>query len=114
MQIIQTPLTLQSLTTMAKNRFGNLIKGVVDIEKGLLVLDADLHADEEALLISEGSDQKNLWGINLYPELFGTDDFIEFYSMINLRPSENHLSRGVDDPQIQKQIQSVITKYIKT
>ena len=113
MQIIDSPISLQFLTDMAKNRFGNLVKGVVDIEKNILALDAELHADEEAALLAQGSIQKNLWGINLYPELFGTEDFVEFDSMINLRPSLGNMTRGVENPDIQQKIYDIVSNLIQ-
>ncbi|MDI6782071.1 MAG: DUF5674 family protein, partial [bacterium] len=58
-----------------------------------------------------GSKQKNLWGINLYTEFAG-EDFIEFDSMINLRPSQNNRSRGVDDPQIRQAIKIIVDKLV--
>ena len=91
--------------------FGNLVKAVIDVEKGIIAVDAELHADEEALLLENGSEQKNLWGINLYPELSG-EDFIEFDSMINLRPSQGNRSRGVEDLEIQKKIIEIVNKLI--
>lgn len=87
-------MTLAELKDVAKHLFGNLVKAVVDIEKEHMAIDGELHADEEALLLKSGSKQQNLWGINLYPELYG-HDFIEFGSMINLRPSIGNNSRGV-------------------
>jgi hypothetical protein len=54
---------------MAQDMFGDLVKAVVDIARDMMAVDAELHADEEALLIERGSDQAELWGINLYPEL---------------------------------------------
>jgi hypothetical protein len=49
------------------------MKEVVDIAKRLLVIDAGLHSDEELFLLEHGSRQEDLWGINLWPESFGTD-----------------------------------------
>ncbi|MBU2025276.1 hypothetical protein KJ912_00875 [Patescibacteria group bacterium] len=92
--------------------FGNLVKAVVDIKKGIMVIDAELHADEETLLIKKGSRQEDLWGINLYPELKG-DDFIEFDSMINIRPAQNNRSRSVDDPDIQKRIKKIVNNLLE-
>ena len=112
MKIIKETLTLAELQGMAAALFGNLVKAVVDVEKEIVAVDAPLHADLEALLLQDGSKQKNLWGINLYPEMSG-DDFVEFDSMINLRPTENNMSRGVDDPQIRKRILEVVQKRIR-
>ena len=94
--------------------FGDLVKVVVDTQKKIMAVDAELHADEEAYLIENGSEQKNLWGINFYPEFFGSDKFIEFDSMINLRPGQNNLSRGVEDKKIQEEIRQIVRKLIKS
>ena len=112
MKIVKTSITLEELDTLAKSRFGHLIKAVVDIQLQIMVVDADLHADEEAELLAHGSKQSDLWGINIYPKLEGSE-FIEFDSMINLRPSQNNLSRGVGDPQTQQKIIKVVNKLIK-
>jgi hypothetical protein len=112
MKIIEKQITLEELKEMSSKMFGNLVKAVVDVEKEIMAVDADLHADEEALLLEKGSSQKNLWGINIYPELTG-EDFVEFDSMINLRPSQKNRSRGVDDAEIQKKILEIAAKLIK-
>jgi hypothetical protein len=112
MKIIDKKITVSELKEMSGKMFGNLVKAVVDIEKGIMAVDAELHSDEEALLLENGSGQKNLWGINIYPEFFGQADFIEFDSMINLRPSQNNRSRGVDNPEIRKIILEITSKLI--
>lgn len=88
-----------------------MVKGVVDIERGLLAIDAQLHADIEQLFLNDGSVQDYLWGINLYPE-DEPDDFIEFDSMINVRPRQNNRSRSVEDPEIRKKITEVVNQWI--
>jgi len=92
--------------------FGGLVKGVVDVKKNILILDAALHADEEQELLKQGSSQDDLWGINLYPELYGTDDFIEYDSMINVRPSLHNLSRTIESEEVKKKIVDLIQKLI--
>ena len=104
-------ISKEELNEMAFKMFGNLVKAVVDIEKEILVVDAELHSDQEAYLLEQGSKQVNLWGINIYPELTG-DERIEFDSMINLRPSQNNNSRGVDDQEIQKRILDIVNSKI--
>ncbi len=111
MQIISTQLSREDLQLMAKNMFGDLVKAVVDVQRQLVALDAELHSDLEALLLEDGSAQKDLWGINLYPEIEGAD-FIEFDSMINMRPSQDNMSRGVDDRGVQKEIIGIVMKRI--
>ena len=100
------------LLALARERFGELVKGVVDLRRGILLLDADLHADQEAELLAEGSAQADLWGINLYPDL-SEDDWIEFDSMINLRPSFGNRSRGVDDPATRDAIVALVGRLVR-
>lgn len=111
MKIIKDKIQIKELKEMADNGFGNFVKAVVDIENEIMAVDAELHSDEEALLLEGGSFQKNLWGINLYPEL-GGEDFIEFDSMINLRPSQENRTRGVDNPEVREKIKVVINKLV--
>ena len=97
---------------MAANMFGDMVKAVVDVERELIAVDAELHSDLEAMLLEDGSKQKNLWGINFYPELQG-DEFVEFDSMINMRPSEGNRSRGVESEAIRKKIMAIVTQKVK-
>jgi hypothetical protein len=104
-------ISRNELAEMAERMFGGLVKAVVDVEKGIMIVDADLHADEEAALIENGSKQDNLWGINLYPEESG-EDFIEFDSMINVRPRQNNRSRGVESVELQGKIREIVGKLV--
>jgi hypothetical protein len=111
-KIIDAPIFLADLRVMAENRFGNMVKAVVDVERKVMAVDGELHADEEALLLENGARQENLWGINLYPALEGPDR-IEFDSIINIRPSRGNRSRGVDDESIREKIISIVAELIK-
>jgi hypothetical protein len=112
MKIITHSATLNEIKAMAEAIFGNLIKAVVDVERELIAVDAELHSDLEALLLEDGSRQKNLWGINLYPDIQG-DDFVEFDSLINMRPSQGNRSRGIEDKELRKKIIAIVAKRIK-
>ena len=105
-------ISLDDVRTLAQGRFGDMIKGVVDLERGILLLDADLHADQEASLLADGSKQASLWGINLYPDVAG-EDFLEFDSMINLRPSFGNRSRSVDDPATRAALAAFIARVVR-
>lgn len=112
MLIIQNQISLKDLKEMAQKSSTGLVKAVVDIEKKAMAIDADLHADEELALLEEGSQQQHLWGINLYPEEWKKATWIEFDSMINLRPSWGNKTRGVDDPQIREKITAVVNTLV--
>jgi len=112
MEIIKDSLTRNELKKIAQNLFGDMVKAVVDVEKEVIAIDAELHADLEALLLQQGSKQVNLWGINFYPEL-SDSQFIEFDSMINIRPSVGNKSRNVENVQLCKRIIDIVAKRIK-
>jgi hypothetical protein len=109
---IETAIKIDELKKRAKSQFKTqLIKAVVDIEKGVMAIGGAMHCDEESVLLEKGSHQSNLWGINIYPEKMG-EEFIEFDSMINLRPSQGNYSRGVDDPQIRDRITQTVRNLV--
>ena len=112
MTIINQAISRKMLAEMAQNFYGEMIKGVVDIDRRIMALDAELHSDLEKILLEDGSDQKSLWGINLYPDVEG-DDFIEFDSLINISPRRNNFSRNVEDDAIRSQIRSIVNNLIK-
>ncbi len=106
------PISISELRALAEGRFGDMVKAVVDLRRGLMLLDADLHADQEAELLAGGSLAQDLWGINLYPGL-PEADWIEFDSMINLRPSSGNRSRGVDDAATRARIASLVERLVR-
>ena len=103
---------MDELRQLAGQRFGDMVKAVVDLRRAVMLLDAELHADQEAELLAEGSAQRDLWGINLYPEAEGTD-WLEFDSMINLRPSFGNRSRGVDAPATREAITTLVHRLVR-
>lgn len=113
MKKVDDKITIAELSEMAGKMYGNLVKGVVDIEKDILVVDAEMHADEEQFLLENTSRQQDLWGINLYPAKFGTDEFVEFDSMINIRPRQQNMTRGVEDEAIRKRIIALVSEKVQ-
>lgn len=90
---------------------GPMVKAVVDIQRELLAIDAELHADLEKMLLEDGSAQDVLWGINLWFEEDG-DDLIEFDSMINIRPRQGNRSRDVEDTETRARVAEVVRKWV--
>jgi hypothetical protein len=109
--IIRDTLKFEDLKQMAAQMFGDFVKAVVDVDRELIAVDAELHADLEAALLEDGSQQRSLWGINLYPEA-QAGQFIEFDSMINMRPSQANKSRGVEDEAIRRKILAIVQKRL--
>ena len=111
MIILEHPISRAELKEYAANTFGDMIKCVADVEKGLLAIDADLHADLERMMLENGSEQTSLWGFNLYPDEMG-DDFIEYDSLINIRSWQGNPSRDVLDKDVRERITSIVSKFI--
>lgn len=109
--LITKPIGRTELKDLAQKRFGDMVKGVVDVQQGIMALGGDLHADEEAFLLEKGSKQENLWGINLYVDL-DMPDFLEFDSMINIRPKQNNRTRSVEDESLREKITEVVNKLV--
>jgi len=113
MKIVKDKISIVELEEMAKKMFGNLVKAVIDVEKEIMAVDCELHSDAQEFLIEkEGSESRNIWGINIYPEKNG-DELIEFDSMINLKPAFNNRIRGVDSEEIRKKIIGTVNKLIQ-
>jgi hypothetical protein len=110
-EIVDAPISLDEVRRMAREQFGDFVKAVVDVRQGQMAINGELHADEEALLLQHGARQADLWGINLYPDR-PIAEFIEFDSMINVRPSQGNRSRGVDDRAVQSQIQTIVARLV--
>ena len=111
LQIITRPIERSELKALAEERFGDMVKAVIDVERKAMAVGGELHADAEQLLLQQGSMQEHLWGINLYPDTL-TEDWLEFDSMINVRPQQGNRSRSIDDPALQERIRSIIAFLI--
>lgn len=111
MVILEKAISRRELSELAQSFYGDMIKGVVDVDRQILALDAELHSDLERLLLEDGSQQENLWGINLYPEV-DDEDFLEFDSLINIRPRQNNRSRYVENESVREQISVIVNKFI--
>jgi hypothetical protein len=106
-------ISVSELREMSKKMFDPIVKAVVDVRRRVAVFDADLHSDEEMYLLQNGSGQDDLWGINLWPEKYGEDGFIEFDSLINLRPYLNNRSRGVENAELRGLIREIIGGIVR-
>ena len=113
MKLVQDKISNKELKVMSEKMFDGLVKAVVDIEREIMVVDAEMHADQEEYLLQQGSEQKDLWGINFYPDEVGTEDWLEFDSMINLRPSQNNRSRRVENEETRNKITKVVEKLVE-
>ena len=110
-EIVRNPIPKTELEKIAKDQFGDWVKAVVDVERRIMAIGGDLHADEETVLLEDGSEQEYLWGINLRLDK-NPDEWVEFNSMINIRPSQHNRSRGVEDESLRQKIKEVVSGLI--
>lgn len=112
MEIIRKPIERAELVKVAEDGFGDLVKAVVDVRQEIMAIGGEMHADEEVLLTEEaGSKREDVWGINIYPKK-EPDEWIEFDSMINLKPAHGNRSRGVEDKDVRAKIVQVVRMLI--
>ena len=109
--VITDKITGKEIETMSQKKFGDMIKAVVDLKRGVMAIGAELHADEEQVLLDDGSAQQDLWGINIYHAM-PREQWIEFDSMINIRPSKGNRSRSVEDENIRRKIVEMVNGMI--
>lgn len=110
-RIVREPTPRHELASLAAQSFGDMVKAVVDTARGILAVGGELHSDGEAALLDDGSVQEHLWGINLYPDEHGAD-WIEFDSMINVRPAQGNRSRDVEDLTVRDLIRRVVDRLV--
>ena len=110
-RIVRERISSAQFAELARLRFGDMVKAAVDVGREIMALGGELHSDEEAVLLEDGSSQADIWGINLYPDE-SPESWIEFDSMINVRPSQGNRSRGVEDPNIQARIRAIVASLV--
>ena len=111
-KIVKDSINKKELIDIARGQFGSLVKAVVDVGQGIMAVGGEMHADEEVILMEqEGSKREHTWGINLYPEKSGKE-FIEFDSIINIKPSYDNRSRNVENSDTKEEIKTIVNKLI--
>ncbi len=107
MKQVTTNISIEELRKMTERMHDQLVKAVVDIDRGVMLVDMEMHSDGEFALLENGSQQENLWGINIHP-FKDKENWIEFDAMINIRPSQGNRSRSVEREQLRSAITSLV------
>ncbi len=111
-RIVKDVITKDELRILAHEQYGDIIKAVVDVEQEIMGVGGELHVDIQSLLLEkENSESSNTWGVNLYLDKI-RDDFLEFDSMINLKPILGNKSRSVESIDIKNKIRAIVNKLI--
>jgi hypothetical protein len=109
--VVSEPLEAGQLRALVARFFVDMVKLVVDIERAVLAIGGELHADAEAILLEQGSRQRDLWGANYYPGQ-GPDGCIEYTALINIRPSQDNRSMQIEDPVIRNRVRDLVFRLI--
>lgn len=112
MRIMEEPLKREDLRKAEVVFNDEMVKAVVDVEREVVAIDAEMHADLEQMLLADGSRQDDLWGINLYSDGYDENGIVEFDSMINVRPRQGNRSRDVESLEVRKKIIQVVQKWV--
>ena len=111
-RIVKQGIKRTELVDIAKKQFGDLVKAVVDVDQEIMAVGGELHSDGELELAEkENSKREHTWGINLWPGRT-EERWIEFDSVINLKPSLSNRSRDIEDPETKTKVKSVINKLV--
>jgi hypothetical protein len=111
--ILEERIASGELRRLAERFFVDMVKVVVDVERGVAAVGGELHADAEALLLEDGSSQEALWGANYYPGR-GAQDCLEYTALINIRPSQGNPSMEVQDPRVRGSMWEIVSRLIGT
>lgn len=109
--LISEAITRRQLADLVERFFTDMVKYVVDLERGVVAVGGELHADAEQLLLEDGSRQEDLWGANYYPGR-GADGCIEFTSLINIRPSQGNHSMEIEDDAVRARVRDLTYRMI--
>lgn len=112
-RIIESRIEPLELARLVRLFFEDMVKYVVDVERGVIAVGGEMHADAEEALLASGSRQADLWGANYYPGK-GPDDCIELTSLINIRPSQGNRSMSVEDPAVRGRVREITFALIGT
>lgn len=110
-KIVKEKITKEELKEIAKEFYQNMVKAVVDINQGIMAVGGELHVDSNEVLIKQGSNQKDLWGINIFLDR-PRENYLEFYSMINIRPQDGNPQQEIQLPGIKDKIFEIVNKLI--
>ena len=111
-QIIKDKISQAEIKELAEQIFGDMVKVVVDVERNIMAAGGEMHADCEQVLPDDGSKQEHLWGANIYPNSTG-DDFIEYQSLINIRPRAGNRGMEIEDEAIRGRVKAIIKKLVE-
>ncbi len=111
MRTVRDTIPIADLKPIAAAWYVDMIKGVVDVEQEILVLGGEYHMDANTVLTESGSKQSDVWGFNIHLNK-PREEWIEYLSLINIRPAQGNRGMHVEDTKLQERIRAIINKKI--
>ncbi len=105
--VITKRIAPEKLASFLGRPYDDMVKFVVDIERRMIALGGEMHADAEAELLDRESRQESLWGGNYYPGR-GEVECLQYTSMINIRPSQKNVTMAVQDPKVREAMRAIV------
>ena len=110
-KIIKEPIALEDVCVLAQEIYRDMIKGVADVERGIIALGGEWHMDANTALLADGSVQENLWGFNIHVKEKG-DEALKFISLINIRPAQGSKSMEIEDTDLRERIRAIVRQLV--
>ncbi|MFA7254873.1 MAG: DUF5674 family protein [Candidatus Omnitrophota bacterium] len=110
-KIIDKKIPREEVLQFIGQPFEDMVKFVIDVRKGVMALGGSMHADAEAVLLRQGSNQSDLWGGNFFPKN-PPEAQIELHSLINIRPADKNRSLVVQDERLARRIKDIATQLL--
>jgi hypothetical protein len=110
-RLVKEPISHNVVSEVANQSYGDMVKGVADIERGIIAIGGEWHSDANALLKKDGSDQENNWGFNFYINRPKGED-VEYVSMINIRPAQGNKDMYIKNTDIREKVKAIINKLL--
>jgi hypothetical protein len=108
---VESRLDPAELRRLVESHFEDMVKFVVDVERGVAAVGGELHADEKAIRLERGSRQEDLWGANYYPGR-GEEGCLEYTSLINIRPAQSNRSMVIEDEPTRARVREIVFALI--
>jgi hypothetical protein len=105
------PVDALTLKKLVAYWFGDMVKLVVDVERRVVAIGGELHADAEALLLEQGSRQADVWGANYFPGA-GPERCLELTALINIRPGQGNRGMVIQDTAIAAKMRAIVSDLI--
>jgi len=109
--IASRPVDASTLKRLTAHWFGDMVKLVVDVDRRVVALGGELHADAEALLLEDGSRQTDLWGANYFPGA-GPEQCLELTALINIRPGQGNRGMVVQDEAVAARMRAIVWELV--